>query len=95
MLTKINLFLNATKINLLTGPYIWQVPWSGVITNYSTSPFAEEMFDNLKAILHEYEVVINRWPQYTLILENVSSLPVLVSRFEKLALLHAFMILYL
>lgn len=50
-----------------------QVPWSGVITNYSTSPFAEEAFDKLVTMLHEYAVVVNRWPQYTLVLENVSS----------------------
>lgn len=49
-----------------------KVPWAGVITNYSTSPFAEELYDKIKEMLTEYEVVISRWPQYTLILENVS-----------------------
>lgn len=49
-----------------------KVPWAGVITNYSTSPFAEELYDKIKEMLSDYEVVINRWPQYTLILENVS-----------------------
>lgn len=62
------------------------MPWSGVITNYSTSPFAEEIFEKLKDMLHEYEVVINRWPQYTLILENVSSAVVLLSRSKELVL---------
>ncbi|KAK1416633.1 hypothetical protein QVD17_25748 [Tagetes erecta] len=47
-----------------------KIPWGGVITNYSTSPFAEEVYDKVKEKLSEYEVVINRWPQYTLILEN-------------------------
>ncbi|KAF9589946.1 hypothetical protein IFM89_029562 [Coptis chinensis] len=47
-----------------------QVPWSGVTTNHSTSPFAEDMYDKLKDTLHEYEVVIKRWPQYSLLLEN-------------------------
>ncbi|XP_071715042.1 uncharacterized protein [Rutidosis leptorrhynchoides] len=47
-----------------------KVPWAGVITNYSTSPFAEELYDKIKEMLGEYEVVINRWPQYTSILEN-------------------------
>nr|XP_043624942.1 uncharacterized protein LOC122596431 [Erigeron canadensis] len=47
-----------------------KVPWAGVITNYSTSPFAEEVYDKIKEMLSDYEVVINRWPQYTLILEN-------------------------
>ncbi|KAL0306692.1 UNVERIFIED_CONTAM: hypothetical protein Sradi_6086500 [Sesamum radiatum] len=51
-----------------------KVPWSGVFTKYSTSPFAEEMFEKMARMLTEYEVVINRWPQYTLILENVQKL---------------------
>ncbi|KAF6141359.1 hypothetical protein GIB67_008536 [Kingdonia uniflora] len=47
-----------------------KVPWSGVTTNHSTSPFAEDMYEKIKDFLIEYEVVINRWPQYSLILEN-------------------------
>ncbi|KAH7845053.1 hypothetical protein Vadar_034682 [Vaccinium darrowii] len=40
---------------------------------HSTSPFVEEMYEQIKEMLIEYEVVMNRWPQYSLILENVSS----------------------
>ncbi|KAL5729754.1 hypothetical protein ACHQM5_002657 [Ranunculus cassubicifolius] len=47
-----------------------KVPWSGLTTNHSTSPFAEDMYEKIKDTLHEYEVVINRWPQYSLVLEN-------------------------
>ncbi|KAK2378330.1 pesticidal crystal cry8Ba protein [Trifolium repens] len=47
-----------------------KVPWAGVTTNHSTSPFAEKMYDNIKDNLIQYEVVINRWPQYSLYLEN-------------------------
>ncbi|KAG8386685.1 hypothetical protein BUALT_Bualt03G0174700 [Buddleja alternifolia] len=50
-----------------------KVPWSGVVTKYSTSPFAEEMFEKMTVMLSEYEVVINQWPQYTLILENAAA----------------------
>ncbi|XP_041994463.1 uncharacterized protein LOC121744855 isoform X2 [Salvia splendens] len=49
-----------------------KVPW-GVFTKYSTSPFAEDMFEKFERMLSEYEVVINRWPQYTLILENAAA----------------------
>lgn len=49
-----------------------QVPWSGVMTNHSISPFAEEMYEKIRDALSQYEVVINRWPQYSLILESVS-----------------------
>lgn len=47
-----------------------KVPWSGVMTNHSTSPFAEEMYEKIKDSFVEYEVVISRWPQYSLILET-------------------------
>ncbi|KAL7129260.1 hypothetical protein ABFS83_13G053500 [Erythranthe nasuta] len=50
-----------------------KVPWSGVCTKYSTSPFAEEMFERMAKMFSEYEVVINRWPQYTFILENAAA----------------------
>ncbi|RAL51189.1 hypothetical protein DM860_018215 [Cuscuta australis] len=58
------------QLSLLEHCKAEKVPWSGVITNYSTSPFAEELFDKVKHMLLEYEVVIHRWPQYTLVLED-------------------------
>ncbi|EPS74419.1 hypothetical protein M569_00332, partial [Genlisea aurea] len=47
-----------------------KVAWSGVVTKYSTSSFAEEIFEKLTRMVMEYEVVTSRWPEYTLILEN-------------------------
>ncbi|KAF6141488.1 hypothetical protein GIB67_000869 [Kingdonia uniflora] len=47
-----------------------EVPWSGVTANHSTSPFADDIYEKIKDFLIEDEVVINRWPQYSLILEN-------------------------
>ncbi|CAL0315953.1 unnamed protein product [Lupinus luteus] len=47
-----------------------KVPWSGVITNHSTSPFTEEIYEKIKDNLIQYEVVCNRWPQYSLYLES-------------------------
>ncbi|KAF7833299.1 uncharacterized protein G2W53_015632 [Senna tora] len=47
-----------------------KVPWSGVTTNHSTSPFAEEMYEKIRNNLTLYEVIISRWPQYSLYLEN-------------------------
>ncbi|KAF2284726.1 hypothetical protein GH714_029594 [Hevea brasiliensis] len=58
------------QLNLLDQCKAEKVPWAGVTTNHSTSPFAEEMYEKIKDSLIEYEVVINRWPQYSLILEN-------------------------
>lgn len=72
------------KIFPYSNYHLFQVLWSGVITNYSTSPFAEEMFEKTKQMLTEYEVVINRWPQYTVILENVSSIFVFMETYRQM-----------
>ncbi|XP_057954737.1 uncharacterized protein LOC131148823 isoform X2 [Malania oleifera] len=58
------------QLNLLELCKAEKVPWSGVTTNHSTTPFAEEIYGKIKGNLIEYEVLINRWPQYSLILEN-------------------------
>ncbi|KAK3010058.1 hypothetical protein RJ639_012648 [Escallonia herrerae] len=57
------------QLNLLDICKAEKVPWSGVVTNYSASPFAEEMYEKIKEMLTEYEVVISRWPEYTIMLE--------------------------
>ncbi|XP_004305865.1 PREDICTED: uncharacterized protein LOC101301517 [Fragaria vesca subsp. vesca] len=65
----IMLWVEDMQINLLDLCKAEKVPWSGVSTNHSTSPFAEEMYEKIRENLIQYEVVINRWPQYSLILE--------------------------
>ncbi|CAN6479606.1 unnamed protein product [Victoria cruziana] len=45
-------------------------PLCGITTQNSTSPFVEDMYEHIKEMLNEYKVVINRWPQYSLILES-------------------------
>ncbi|ERN19071.1 uncharacterized protein LOC18447445 isoform X1 [Amborella trichopoda] len=45
-------------------------PLTGITTQHSTSPFVEEMYELIRDTLNEYEVVINRWPHYSLVLEN-------------------------
>ncbi|KAJ0052673.1 hypothetical protein Pint_01782 [Pistacia integerrima] len=66
----IMLWVEDMQLKLLDLCKMEKVPWSGVTTNQSTSPFAEEMYEKIKNSLIEYEVVINHWPQYSLILEN-------------------------
>ncbi|CAL1408017.1 unnamed protein product [Linum trigynum] len=61
------------ELNLLELCKAEKVPWAGVTTNHATSPFAEEMYDKMKDYLIRYEVVINRWPQYSLILETAAA----------------------
>ncbi|CAH2044804.1 unnamed protein product, partial [Thlaspi arvense] len=69
----IMVWIHDMELRLLDRCKAEKVPWSGVITNHSTSPFAEDMYGRIKDSLVEYEVVISRWPQYTLILENTAS----------------------
>ncbi|XP_025667604.1 uncharacterized protein [Arachis hypogaea] len=66
----IMVWIQDMQLSLLDCCKAEKVPWSGVITNHSTSPFAEQMYEKIKDNLILYEVVINRWPQYSLYLEN-------------------------
>ncbi|CAN1288308.1 hypothetical protein LINPERPRIM_LOCUS19876 [Linum perenne] len=61
------------ELNLLELCKSEKVPWAGVATNHSTSPFAEEMYEKMKDSLIGYEVVVSRWPQYSLILETLGA----------------------
>lgn len=45
---------------------------SDVSPSFSTSTFVEHMYEQIAQSINEYEVVISRWPQYLLALENVS-----------------------
>ncbi|GMH00239.1 hypothetical protein Nepgr_002078 [Nepenthes gracilis] len=47
-----------------------KVKWSGVRTQHSTTPFVDDMYERLKDMLNDYEVIICRWPEYTFVLEN-------------------------
>ncbi|CAO2813042.1 unnamed protein product [Amaranthus hypochondriacus] len=47
-----------------------KTPFVGLSTNLSTSPFAEDMYSKIKDMLTQYEIVISRWPHYSLVLEN-------------------------
>uniref|UniRef100_A0A5B6Z999 Pesticidal crystal cry8Ba protein n=1 Tax=Davidia involucrata TaxID=16924 RepID=A0A5B6Z999_DAVIN len=49
---------------------VLKVKWSGIRTQHSTTPFVDDMYDQLKEMLNEYEVIIRRWPEYTFVLEN-------------------------
>ncbi|XP_065876631.1 uncharacterized protein [Euphorbia lathyris] len=66
----IMVWVQEMQLNLLELCKAEKVPWAGVTTNHSTSPFAEQMYENIRNSLVEYEVVINRWPQYSMILES-------------------------
>ncbi|KAM7261772.1 hypothetical protein ACFE04_020849 [Oxalis oulophora] len=58
------------RLALLESCKLDKVKWSGVKTQHSTTPYVDDMYDQLKETLKEYEVIISRWPEYTVNLEN-------------------------
>lgn len=38
-----------------------------------TSPFVDEMYELINVKLDEYDIIIRRWPEYAVALEEVSS----------------------
>lgn len=52
----------------------FQVKWAGVRTQNSTTPFIDDMYDQLQEMLNEYEIIIYHWPKYAVVLENVCSI---------------------
>ncbi|XP_057997660.1 uncharacterized protein LOC131176612 [Hevea brasiliensis] len=66
----ITLWIQDKRLTLLELCKLDKVKWSGVKTQHSTTPFVDEMYAQLKDTLNEYEVIISRWPEYIVILEN-------------------------
>ncbi|KAL1817630.1 hypothetical protein ACET3Z_020204 [Daucus carota] len=66
----IMLWIQDKRLALLETCKLDKVKWSGVRTQYSTTPFVDEMYDRLQEILNDYGVIISRWPEYTFALEN-------------------------
>ncbi|XP_038982970.1 uncharacterized protein LOC103710660 isoform X1 [Phoenix dactylifera] len=67
----IMVWIQETRLHLLELCKAEKVACSGISTICSTSPFVETMYDQIKESLLEYQVVINRWPQYLMSLESV------------------------
>ncbi|XWS45008.1 hypothetical protein CRYUN_Cryun15aG0098800 [Craigia yunnanensis] len=47
-----------------------KVKCSGIKTQQSTTPFIDDMYDQLMETLNEYEIIIFHWPEFTIFLEN-------------------------
>ncbi|KAK4801662.1 hypothetical protein SAY86_022149 [Trapa natans] len=58
------------RLSLLETCKLDKVKWSGAKTQHSTTPFIDDMYDRLRDTLNDYEVIICRWPEYVLVLEN-------------------------
>ncbi|KAJ1699717.1 hypothetical protein LUZ63_008229 [Rhynchospora breviuscula] len=66
----IMLWIEDKKRALVEACRLDEVKWSGVRTKHMTTPFVDNMFDRLTDMLTEYEVIISRWPEYSVVLEN-------------------------
>ncbi|XP_074560041.1 uncharacterized protein LOC141816107 isoform X1 [Curcuma longa] len=64
------LWIQDKRLALLESCKLDKVKWSGVRTQYMTTPFVDDMYDRLKDTLIEYDVIVCRWPEYTFVLEN-------------------------
>ncbi|KAJ7965795.1 Pesticidal crystal cry8Ba protein [Quillaja saponaria] len=58
------------RLSLLESCKLDKVKWSGVRTQHSTTPFIDDMYERVKETLTDYEVIICRWPEYAIVLEN-------------------------
>ncbi|KAH7655486.1 hypothetical protein IHE45_18G013900 [Dioscorea alata] len=58
------------RISLLDSCKFDKEKYSGVHTQHQTTPFIDEIHEQVKNILIEYEMIIFLWPDYTFALEN-------------------------
>ncbi|KDP29750.1 hypothetical protein JCGZ_18685 [Jatropha curcas] len=66
----ITVWIQDKRLALLELCRLDKVKWSGVRTRHSTTPFVDEIYERLKDTLNDYEVIIQRWPEYTVVLES-------------------------
>ncbi|MCO5591361.1 hypothetical protein L7F22_045343 [Adiantum nelumboides] len=64
------LWIQDKRLNLLDFCKLDKVRWTGTTTQHGTSPFVEEMYERIRDTLNEYDVLLNRWPEYTVALES-------------------------
>eukprot|EP00250_Pteridium_aquilinum_P001118 c11326_g1_i1 orf=873-4781(+) len=64
------LWIQDKRLNLLEFCKLEKVRWTGNTTQHGTSPFVEEMYERIRDTLNEYDTLLNRWPEYTVALEN-------------------------
>nr|GEX97346.1 hypothetical protein [Tanacetum cinerariifolium]GEY20973.1 rhomboid-like protease 5 [Tanacetum cinerariifolium] len=67
----ITIWIQDKRSYLLETCKLDKVKWSGVRAQPSSNPVVDEMNERLTETLNDYEVIIRRWPEYTITLENV------------------------
>lgn len=71
----------------------FQAKWSGARTQHGTTPFVDDMHNELMKMLDEFEIIISRWPVYTSDLENVSAIYLLSLNFFSYVFFNAWFLL--
>ncbi|MBA0618402.1 hypothetical protein Godav_027760 [Gossypium davidsonii] len=66
----ITCWIEEKRHSLLDSCKLDKVKCSDIKTSQSTTPFIDDMYDQLTETLNEYEIIISRWPEFTIILEN-------------------------
>ncbi|KAK6237922.1 hypothetical protein QUC31_003391 [Theobroma cacao] len=66
----ITCWIEEKRHSLLDSCKLDKVKWSGIKTQQSTTPFIDDMYDQLMETLNEYEIIIFHWPEFTIVLEN-------------------------
>lgn len=66
-------FLQGDLCWIFPNKYYFQVKWSSMQTAHSTTPFVDDIYSRVKETLNEYDIIISRWPEYTIFLESVCS----------------------
>ncbi|XP_022775011.1 uncharacterized protein LOC111316996 [Durio zibethinus] len=63
-------WIEEKRHSLLDSCKLDKVKCSGIKTQQTTAPFIDDMYNQLMETLNEYEIIIFRWPEFTIILEN-------------------------
>ncbi|GMJ04019.1 hypothetical protein like AT4G24610 [Hibiscus trionum] len=66
----ITCWIEEKRRSLLDSCKLDKVKCSDIKTQQSTAPFIDDMYDQLTQTLNGYEIIISRWPEFTIILEN-------------------------
>lgn len=70
----ITIWIQEKRLALLELCKTDKVKWSSKQAMHSTTPFVDDIYVRLKETLNEYEIIMRRWPEYTIFLESVWAL---------------------
>lgn len=63
-------WIEEKRLALLASCKLDKVKWAADTTQHSTTPFIDDIYDQLVGVLGEYEIIICRWPEFAVVLEK-------------------------